>query len=274
MAAGIGMVLQSRGDARRYSDPCGTCDAGTRTGTTSGRRSGRIAHVPAPPRPTSSSTSDGDAVAPIADADAALLVRLRRGDAEAFAALVDRYATSMLHVARFHVPTRAVAEEIVQDTWLAVLQGLAGFEGRSCLKVWVFTILTNRAKTRGERERRIVPFATLAAEEAGGDFTAVDADRFLPADHARWPHHWATPPARWEESPELSLQSAETIALVRQAIDALPPMQRLVITMRDLEEWDSAEICNALSISRSNERVLLHRARSRVRAALEAHMTP
>ncbi len=229
-----------------------------------------MATVPASPLPT----SPHDRAAAIPDGDAALLARLRDGDGEAFATLVDRYATSMLRVAQFHVPTRASAEEVVQETWLGALQGLAAFEGRSSLKTWLFTILTNRAKTRGERERRTVPFAALAAEEAGGDFTAVEPGRFLPADHDRWPHHWATPPARWEESPERSLQSGETVALVRRAIQALPPMQRLVITMRDLEEWDGAEICNALSISQSNQRVLLHRARATVRAALEDHLTP
>lgn len=230
--------------------------------------------MPAAPLPTSPPSGDGATFAPGCDADAALLRRLRDRDRAAFATLVDRYATSMLRVAQLHVPTRAIAEEVVQDTWLAALQGLAAFEGRSSLKTWLFAILTNRAKTRGLRERRTVPFAALAADESAGDVTAVDASRFFHADHARWPHHWATPPQRWEESPELSLQSAETILLVRRAIDALPPMQRLVITMRDLEEWDGAEVCNALSISQSNQRVLLHRARSQVRAVLDAHLSP
>lgn len=206
--------------------------------------------------------------------DAVLLARLRAGDAAAFATLVDRHATSMLRVAELHVPTRALAEEVVQDTWLGVLHGLATFEARSSLKTWVFTILTNRAKTRGVRERRTVPFAALATADGRGNVTTVDADRFLPAGHDHWPHHWATPPRRWEESPELSLQSSETLALVRDAIDGLPPLQRLVITMRDLEEWDGAEVCSALTISDVNQRVLLHRARSKVRAALETHVRP
>lgn len=230
--------------------------------------------MPAFSLPTALRSDDSASVVPAGDPDAELVGRLRDGDHAAFAALVDRYATSMLRVAQLYVPTRAIAEEVVQDTWLAALQGLPAFEGRSSLKTWLFTILTNRAKTRGVRERRTVPFAALAADEAAGDFTAVDTDRFLPADHTQWPHHWATPPQRWEESPELSLQSAETTALVRRAIDALPPLQRLVITMRDLEEWDGAEVCNALSISQSNQRVLLHRARSQVRTALDAHLSP
>jgi RNA polymerase sigma-70 factor (ECF subfamily) len=219
-------------------------------------------HPPAPPE------------AAAAAADAALLARLRAGDQAAFATLVDRHATSMLRVAQLYVPSRAVAEEVVQDTWLAVLRGLEAFEGRSSLKTWLFTILANRARTRGVRERRTVPFAALAAAEATGDFLAVDASRFLPADHERWPHHWATPPRRWEESPELSLESTETLALVREVIEHLPEMQRLVITLRDLEEWDGAEVRNALQISESNQRVLLHRARSKVRAALERHLAP
>jgi len=232
-----------------------------------------IADVPASSLPTSRRSAGCSPVPPAGDPDAELVGRLRDGDPAAFTALVDRYATSMLRVAQLYVPTRATAEEVVQDTWLAALQGLAAFEGRSSVKTWLFAILTNRAKTRSLRERRTVPFAALAAEETAGDVTAVDADRFLPAGHAQWPHHWATPPRRWEESPELSLQSAETTAVVHRAIDALPPMQRLVITMRDLEEWDGAEVCNALSISQSNQRVLLHRARSQVRVALDAHLS-
>jgi RNA polymerase sigma-70 factor (ECF subfamily) len=200
-----------------------------------------------------------------------LLDRLRAGDEAAFAALVDRYARSMLRVALMYVPSRAVAEEVVQETWLAVLEGLDRFEGRARFTTWMFRILVNRAKTRGERERRTVPFAALAAEEATGDVASVAPDRFLPADHDRWPHHWSTPPRRWEESPEHSLATAETLSLVKEAIDTLPPMQRLVISMRDLDGWDGPDVCNALGVSETNQRVLLHRARSRVRDALEAY---
>jgi RNA polymerase sigma-70 factor (ECF subfamily) len=198
------------------------------------------APAPAPPSP---------------DPDAGLLAGLRAGDQAAFAALLDRHATAMLRVAQLYVPSRAIAEEVVQDTWLAAIQGLDAFEGRSSLKTWLFTILANRAKTRGARERRTVPFATLAAAESD-----------------RWPHHWASPPRRWEESPELSLEGAETLALVRGAIAHLPAMQRLVITMRDLEDWDAVEVRDALAISESNQRVLLHRARSKVREALDPHL--
>jgi RNA polymerase sigma-70 factor (ECF subfamily) len=209
----------------------------------------------------------------VIDADAVLLEGLRAGDEAAFTELVDRYSSSMLRVARMYVPSQAVAEEVVQETWLGVLTGLERFEGRSSLKTWLFRILVNRARTRGERERRTVPFATLAGREAEGEDPAVGPERFLPADHDRWPHHWASPPERWDESPERSLQSAETLRVVRDAIEQLPPMQRLVITMRDLEGWDSEEVRNALDISETNQRVLLHRARSKVRTALEAYFT-
>ena len=209
----------------------------------------------------------------VTDADAVLLEGLRAGDEAAFTELVDRYSSSMLRVARMYVPSQAVAEEVVQETWLGVLTGLERFEGRSSLKTWLFRILVNRARTRGERERRTVPFATLAGREAEGEDPAVGPERFFPADHDRWPHHWASPPERWDESPERSLQSAETLRVVRDAIEKLPPMQRLVITMRDLEGWDSEEVRNALEISETNQRVLLHRARSKVRTALEAYFT-
>jgi RNA polymerase sigma-70 factor (ECF subfamily) len=203
-------------------------------------------------------------------ADQRLLERLRAGEEDAFMDLVRRYSASMLRVAQMFVPSRAVAEEVVQETWLAVLQGLDRFEGRSSLKTWLFRILTNRAKSRGERERRTVPFAALAAAETGDDVPAVDPGRFAPPGDPNQ-DFWASPPRRWEESPEKRLQSNETFALVRAEIDRLPPMQRLVITMRDIEGWSSAEVRNALEVSETNQRVLLHRARSRVRAALEGY---
>ncbi len=208
---------------------------------------------------------------PATDPDAELLERLRAGDEAAFGELVDRYGSSMLRVARMYVPSQAVAEEVVQETWLGVLTGLERFEGRSSLRTWLFRILVNRARTRGERERRTVPFAALAGREAEQDEPAVGPERFLPADHDRWPGHWATPPERWEESPERSLQSAETLGVVRDAVERLPAMQRLVITMRDLEGWDSEDVRNALDISETNQRVLLHRARAKVRGALEEY---
>ena len=184
----------------------------------------------------------------LSEEDRRLLERLRAGDEAAFMELVERYSGSMLRVARMYVPSAAVAEEVVQETWLGVLRGLDGFEGRSSLKTWIFRILVNRARTRGERERRTVPFATLAGQEASGAEPSVD--------------------------PERSLQDAEALALVQREIDKLPEMQRLVITMRDVEGWSSQEVRHALEISETNQRVLLHRARSKVRAALEGYFTP
>jgi RNA polymerase sigma-70 factor (ECF subfamily) len=209
---------------------------------------------------------------PVTAQDARLLAALRAGDERAFAEIVDGWGPAMLRVARTHVPSRAVAEEVVQETWLGVLRGLDRFEGRSSLKTWVFRILVNRAKTRGEREGRTVPFAALASDEAAGEHHAVEADRFLPADHDRWPHHWATPPRRWDELPEPALADAETVRVVKAAIAALPPVQRLVITMRDLEGFGSEDVCQVLEVSETYQRVLLHRARSKVRAVLEEHL--
>lgn len=198
--------------------------------------------------------------------DAELVQRLRARDERAFAELVEQWSPSMLRLARMHVPSAAVAEEVVQEAWLAVLQGIDRFEGRSSLKTWVFRILVNRALTRGVRESRSIPFAALAAQEAAADDPAVDADRFA-RDGA-----WASPPRRWEEQPEAKARSDETLAVARATIDKLPPMQRLVITMRDLEGFPSDETCNALAISETNQRVLLHRARAKVRTALEEHL--
>lgn len=201
-------------------------------------------------------------------AEQRLLERLRAGDEAAFMELVQRYSGSMLRVALMFVASRAVAEEVVQETWLAVLNGLDRFEGRSSLKTWIFRILTNRAKTRGEREHRTIPFASLAAAEMDGGEPAVDPDRFVPSGDAR-AGFWGTPPPRWQDSPDKSLLSDEALALVRAEIEKLPAMQRLVITMRDLEGWSTEDIRNALDITETNQRVLLHRARSKVRAALE-----
>ena len=206
------------------------------------------------------------------EADRRLVAALRSGDEAAFMALVDELGPAMLRLAMQFTPSRAVAEEVVQETWLAVLDGIDRFEGRSSLKTWIFRILVNRAKTRGVRERRTVPFAALASAEAEGDFSAVEPGRFRPADSDRPPHHWASPLPRWETLPESAVESKETLAVARAAIDALPEMQRTVILLRDVEGWDGPQVSNALEISETNQRVLLHRARSRVRAALEKHL--
>src|SRR5690348_10971272 len=200
---------------------------------------------------------------PVAD-DHALVERLRAGDEEAFMDLVERWSPSMLRVARMYVPTQAVAEDVVQEAWLGVLTGIERFEERSSLRTWVFSILVNRARTRGERERRTLPFASLARAESEGDFAAVDADRFV-HDGAQL-GAWAAPPVRWWEEPERALDSSEAVARIEQEIEKLPETQRLVITMRDVLGMSSEDVRSALDLSETNQRVLLHRARSKVRA--------
>jgi RNA polymerase sigma-70 factor (ECF subfamily) len=170
-----------------------------------------------------------------------------------------------------YTPTRAIAEDVVQETWLGVLQGLDRFEGRSSLKTWIFRILTNRAKTRGQRERRNIPFSALAKEESEGSDPAVEASRFHGPDD-RFPRGWVSFPDRWDGIPEERLLSSETLERVEAAIDTLPPAQREVITLRDVEGWTSVEVCNHLGISETNQRVLLHRARAKVRGALEGYL--
>ncbi|HEY2803132.1 MAG TPA: sigma-70 family RNA polymerase sigma factor [Actinomycetota bacterium] len=185
--------------------------------------------------------------------------------------LVERYSPSMLRIASLYTPSRAVAEDVVQETWLGVLQGLDRFEGRSSLKTWIFRILTNRAKTRGQRERRSIPFSSLADRESEGSDPAVDPSRFVGEDD-RFAHGWASPPTSWEDVPEDRLLSTETLSKVEEAIAQLPEMQRLVITLRDIEGWSSQEVCNFLDLTETNQRVLLHRARSKVRKALEEYL--
>lgn len=170
---------------------------------------------------------------------------------------------SLLRAARMFVPTAALAEDVVQETWLAVLNGIDRFEGRSSLKTWIFRILTNTAKTRGERERRSVPFATFDMEE-GGFEPAVERSRFTGTGH------WAVLPRAW---PEDRLLANETRSVIERAIERLPPNQRTVITLRDVDGWTADEVRNALELSETNQRVLLHRARAKVRGALEQYLS-
>jgi RNA polymerase sigma-70 factor, ECF subfamily len=208
----------------------------------------------------------------VAHDDVALIASLRAGDEAAFVVLVDRYHAALVRLAHTYVASEAVAEEVTQETWLAVLRGLDRFEGRSSLKTWIFHILANRAKTRAVRERRCIPFSALDGFGAEDDEPAVEPERFLPADHPRWPGHWATSPSDWGESGEERLLADETRACVQRAIDALPPNQRQVISLRDVEGWSSEEVCRVLGLSEGNQRVLLHRARSKVRRALELYL--
>jgi RNA polymerase sigma-70 factor, ECF subfamily len=199
-----------------------------------------------------------------------LIELLRNGNEDAFVSLIERYHTPMLRLAMIYVSERAVAEEVVQEAWMGVLEGLNRFEGRASLKTWIFRILTNCAKTRALHERRYVPFSSLSDLEVNVDEPAVDPDRFLPAD-SPLPGHWASLPANWDEIPEQRLLSEETYACILSVTEALPPGQRTVITLHDIEGWTSEEICNVLGISETNRRVLLHRARSKVRHALEQY---
>jgi len=186
-----------------------------------------------------------------------LVEALRAGDERAFEQLIRMYQASLIRVAQMYVSSRAVAEEVVQETWLAVLNGIGRFEGRSSLKTWIFRIVANRAKTRGEREGRTVPFSSLGPPEP-----AVEGERF---DHG----HWASPPPEW---PEERLLAEETQHVIENAIELLPDVQRAVITLRDVKGWSADEVRNALELSETNQRVLLHRARSKVRRALEEYL--
>lgn len=201
--------------------------------------------------------------------DRRLVEALRDGDERAFIELLERYHAALVRLATIYVADRAVAEEVAQETWLGVLRGIDRFEARASLKTWIFRILANTAKTRAQREARTVPLSALAPLSDDEDGPAVDPDRFLDRQHERWPGHWASPPSRWDELPEEHLVGRETLDTLRRAIDALPPAQRQVIVLRDVEGWEAEEVCTLLGLSEGNQRVLLHRARSKVRQALE-----
>ena len=203
--------------------------------------------------------------------DAALVDALKGRDEAAFVAVVHQYQGPLLRLALVYARTRAVAEEVVQETWLAVIQGIDRFEGRSSFRTWLFRILVNRASTRAAREGRSVPFSSLGGGSTDPAEPAVEPERFLPASHTEWPNHWAVPPRAWGSSPEEEVLRREAVEVVERAISALPPAQREVITLRDAEGWTAEEVCNVLGVSETNQRVLLHRARSRVRRALEQY---
>jgi RNA polymerase sigma-70 factor (ECF subfamily) len=195
-----------------------------------------------------------------------LLERLRAGEEEAFAELVDSCHTTMLAVAQTHVRSRAVAEEVVQEGWMGVIRGLDGFEGRSSLKTWILRIVVNTAKTRSVREARSVPFASLGCDEP-----AVDRDRFRGPDD-RYPGGWRVFPADWQRLPDDTLHQREALDVIVSTIASLPPAQRAVMRMRDIEGYTAEEVCAALDLTQGNQRALLHRGRSLVRSALEQHL--
>ena len=189
--------------------------------------------------------------------DADLVIRLQAGDESAFVELVERYQAPLLRLARSFVPNRAVAEEVVQDVWLGVVRGIERFEGRSSLKTWLFRIMVNRARSTGVREHRETPIDLTAAEPA------VPAERFTATGQ------WAQPPAAWSEDAEDRLAAKEMVGRINAFLDHLPGAQRQVVLMRDFEGLAAPDVCSALGISEANQRVLLHRGRSRLRTMIE-----
>jgi RNA polymerase sigma-70 factor (ECF subfamily) len=195
------------------------------------------------------------------DDDSALLARLRAGDEAAFREIVVAMHRGLMRVAQACVSSEAAAEEVVQETWLAVVAQLDRFEERSSLRTWIGTILVNRARTRGVRDKRSVPFSALAKDET----EPVEPERFNAMGF------WKTPPVRWDDAPEELVLRKEARTAVEAELRTLPEAQRTVVTLRDLEGWSSEEVCNVLGITETNQRVLLHRGRQRMRAALERY---
>jgi RNA polymerase sigma-70 factor (ECF subfamily) len=201
--------------------------------------------------------------------ESGLIAALRGGDEAVFAQLVDQYTPAMLRVARSYAPTHQIAEEVVQEAWIALLKGISKFEGRSSLRTWLFAVVINIAKQRGLRERRDAD-AEIAAF-AGG---TVDPARFRTVDDPMWPGHWKErqEPAAFPDTPEGSVLADELITFARRELDKLPERQRMVVSLRDMLEFDSSEVCELLNISLANQRVLLHRGRAAVRQALENYL--
>jgi len=195
--------------------------------------------------------------------ESALVDALRHGDEDAFARLVGEHHASLRRVARLYVANAAVADEVVQDTWLGVIQGIWAFQGRSSLKTWIFRILVNRARTRAVRESRSSRFLGALSTETGAASDSPDSPEL---------DRIAQPSADPDSSPERSLLTKELRERLEAVIDELPSNLRTVLWLRDVEGWSSEEVCNALSIQETNQRVILHRARSRARAALEPYL--
>jgi len=209
----------------------------------------------------------GIASGPRSSSDGEMVAALRAGDERTFRDLFERDYPMMKRVARGYVASEAVAEEIVQETWMTIVTGIDRFEGRSALATWMFSILTNQAKSHAARERRSLPFSSITPTDV--EEPVVDPDRFQKDDDA-WPGHWATPPRPWQR-PERRLLSLEARELLKKALPELPDRQRVIVLLRDVEGLSAAEVCGLLGLSQENQRVLLHRGRSRLRAALEEH---
>jgi RNA polymerase sigma-70 factor (ECF subfamily) len=235
--------------------------------------------VSVPGRPAheerSAGSGGGATPEPAADrhADAALVERLRAGDEAAFADLVDRWSPSLLRVAVLQTRSHALAEEAVQDTWLAVLQGIDAFEFRASLRTWVFRILLYTSRSKAERERRVPSLTDAAGRSADGGQRGLPGEEpFLGTDHPHWPGHWSQPPRGWARVPDDAALGSELRRHIDDAIAALPPRQRAVLTLRDVEGLSPEEVCTALDLEPGNQRVLLHRARASVRAALVPYL--
>jgi len=198
-----------------------------------------------------------------------LVAALRRREEAAFAAVVKRYHSLMLRVAYAQLNDVAASEDVVQETWLAVIKGIDSFEGRSSLRTWMFRILTHQATARLERDGRQIPFSALASADAVAAEPSVEPSRFFSRGHRPRPYFWVSDPREW---PEDALLTAEARAVIAAAVRHLSDSQRVVITLRDLEGWAPSEVCEALGISDGNQRVLLHRARSRVREVLDEYL--
>lgn len=201
-----------------------------------------------------------------------LLARLRDGEESAFAELIDALHSKLVRFARGFVHDEAAAEDVAQEAWIGVLGGLHAFEGRTSLSSWIFSITANKAKTRAARDARTASFSALADREASEVEWAVSPDRFLDSS-SEWPGHWAQPPASWGDRPEEHLLQTEMMNELRRIADGLPAAQRAVLFLRDVEGYEPSAVCNILDLSETNVRVLLHRARSKVRGALEAYLT-
>ena len=200
--------------------------------------------------------------------ETAVIAALRDGDESVFAQLVDNHTPSMLRVARGYVPSHEIAEEVVQETWIALVKGIGNFEGRSSLRTWLFTVMINIAKSRGVRERRDSD-AAIAAFTGG----TVDPARFREAGDP-YPGHWKPDevPSPFPETPEGSVLGQEMVDVAQRELEKLPDRQRTVVTLRDMLGFDSSEVCELLDISVANQRVLLHRGRAVLRGALENYL--
>ena len=201
--------------------------------------------------------------------DAAVVARLLQGDETTFMMLVDQHQPAMLRLAQMYVSSRAVAEEAVQEAWIGILKGLPTFEARSSLRTWMYKIVTNVAKTRGVREGRSLPFSALSRDD---DADPIDPSWFQGPDDP-FPGGWRTFPDDWRGIPEDRLLGRETLDHISRALDAMPAMQAEVVRLRDVLGWSSDEVCNALDLTETNQRVLLHRGRSRIRRDLDTYLS-